>query len=63
VLGSGYYNGYDDGGYYGGDDTPYAYVGNQGLTDDDSDCAQRYRSYDPATGTYLGYDGQRHPCQ
>lgn len=25
-------------------------------------CAQRYRSYDPATGTYLGYDGQRHPC-
>jgi hypothetical protein len=25
-------------------------------------CAQRYRSYDPATGTYLGFDGQRHPC-
>lgn len=25
-------------------------------------CAQRYRSYDPATGTYLGNDGQRHPC-
>ncbi|WP_244610726.1 BA14K family protein [Microvirga pakistanensis] len=25
-------------------------------------CAQRYRSYDPASGTYLGYDGQRHPC-
>lgn len=25
-------------------------------------CAQRFRSYDPATGTYLGYDGQRHPC-
>jgi hypothetical protein len=25
-------------------------------------CAQRYRSYDPASGTYLGYDGARHPC-
>ncbi|MGH6739994.1 MAG: BA14K family protein, partial [Bradyrhizobium sp.] len=23
---------------------------------------QRYRSYDPASGTYLGYDGLRHPC-
>jgi hypothetical protein len=28
----------------------------------DSYCAQRYRSYDPATGTFMGYDGQRHPC-
>jgi hypothetical protein len=25
-------------------------------------CSQRFRSYDPASGTYLGYDGQRHPC-
>ena len=25
-------------------------------------CAQRFRSYDPSSGTYLGYDGQRHPC-
>lgn len=25
-------------------------------------CAQRYRSYDPYSGTYLGYDGYRHPC-
>jgi hypothetical protein len=29
---------------------------------DPSYCAQRYRSWDPASGTYLGYDGQRHPC-
>jgi hypothetical protein len=29
---------------------------------DASYCAQRYRSYDPASGTYLGYDGMRHPC-
>jgi hypothetical protein len=25
-------------------------------------CAQRFRSYDPSSGTYLGYDGFRHPC-
>ena len=30
---------------------------------DSSYCARRYRSYDPASGTYLGYDGRRHPCQ
>jgi hypothetical protein len=28
----------------------------------DTYCAQRYRSYDPASGTFLGYDGLRHPC-
>jgi BA14K-like protein len=42
--------------YYGGP----AYGGPGG--DDAGYCAQRYRSYDPATGTFLGYDGQRHPC-
>jgi hypothetical protein len=26
-------------------------------------CAQRYRSFDPQTGTYLGTDGARHPCR
>ena len=25
-------------------------------------CASRFKSYDPASGTYLGYDGLRHPC-
>ncbi|WP_018261242.1 BA14K family protein [Methylobacterium sp. WSM2598] len=25
-------------------------------------CARRFRSYDPASGTYLGHDGVRHPC-
>jgi hypothetical protein len=25
-------------------------------------CSQRFRSYDPASGTYMGYDGYRHPC-
>lgn len=25
-------------------------------------CMQRFKSYDPRSGTYLGYDGRRHPC-
>lgn len=25
-------------------------------------CMRRYKSYDPASGTYLGYDGLRHAC-
>lgn len=29
---------------------------------DPSYCAQRYRSWDPASQTYLGFDGLRHPC-
>jgi hypothetical protein len=28
-----------------------------------SACAMRHRSYDPATGTFVGYDGLRHPCR
>jgi hypothetical protein len=30
---------------------------------DDSYCAQNYRSYDPASGTYIGYDGLRRYCR
>lgn len=26
-------------------------------------CSSKYRSFDPASGTYLGYDGYRHPCE
>jgi hypothetical protein len=26
-------------------------------------CASKYRSFDPRSGTYLGYDGYRHPCR
>ena len=28
-----------------------------------SSCAQLYHSYDPATDTFLGYDGRRHACK
>jgi len=29
---------------------------------DMANCQARFRSYDPASGTYMGFDGTRHPC-
>ncbi|HET7848513.1 MAG TPA: BA14K family protein [Pseudolabrys sp.] len=64
-----YYGGYYGDGYY--DDGPYAYdYGDYDVygapvyaaSDDVQYCMQRFRSYDPQSGTYLGYDGERHPC-
>lgn len=55
----------DDYAYYGDDDGYYgdAYAAAPEYSGGDSaSCAMRYRSYDPASGTYLGYDGIRHPC-
>lgn len=52
-YGPGYY--YGPGPYYY-DDYAYSPGGSVAY------CEQRYRSYDPASGTYLGYDGVRHPC-
>jgi hypothetical protein len=51
-----YDEGYPSVGYY--DDAAPVY----GSDDSDGYCAARFRSYDPASGTYLGYDGLRHPC-
>lgn len=56
------YDDFYDNGYY--DDT-YVYDTAPTVTysqGDASYCAQTYRSYDPSSGTYLGYDGLRHPC-
>ncbi len=45
--------------YYG--PGPYAYeVEPSG--DATAYCLQRFKSYDVQSGTYLGYDGLRHPC-
>jgi hypothetical protein len=49
---------YDD---YDDYDAPYATAPLYGGGSDQY-CAQRYQSYDPSTGTFLGYDGVRHPC-
>ena len=39
---------------------PYAAMEN---STDGASCAARYRSYDPASGTFLGFDGRRHACE
>lgn len=54
-------NGYADNGYV--DDEPVVAVPSaSGGDSDDAYCRQRYRSYDPRTGTYLNNDGNRYPC-
>jgi BA14K-like protein len=55
------------GAYYGGyghdPHQYYDYYRGQGSTAESANsCAARFRSYNPATGTYLGYDGLNHPC-
>jgi hypothetical protein len=68
-VGSALGYGYGYGPYYGDDyayDNSYYDDGSSGYVVsggvDPSYCAQRYRSWDPASGTYLGNDGLRHPC-
>lgn len=60
--GYGYYGGpvYYDDQYYDSGVVAVAPV----PADDDAVayCMQTYMSYDPQSGTYLGYDGLRHPC-
>ena len=33
-----------------------------GQSADAAYCAARFHSYDPSSGTYLGFDGHRHSC-
>src|SRR6202011_4220387 len=33
------------------------------MSADNGYCSQRYRSYDPASGTYTDHDGRRHSCR
>jgi hypothetical protein len=56
-YGPGYYDDsyYDDGAVVAAEPAP---VGDDSV----AYCMQRYRSYDPASGTYLGNDGLRHSC-
>jgi len=43
---------------YGYQSEPYGYSGQGGV----ALCAQRFRSFNPATGTYRGYDGRERAC-
>ncbi len=64
-LGAPYaYNSYDDGYPYGyDDDYDDGYALYAGDDDHVAACFARYRSYDPATDSYMGYDGLRHRCR
>ena len=56
-----YYDPYYDPGYY----DPSYYYGDAPVTaapDAVSYCMQRFRTYDPSTGTYIGRGGVRLPC-
>jgi hypothetical protein len=58
VQNQGYYPVESDPGYGNREAAPV--VVNNG--DSVAYCEQTYRSYDPASGSYLGYDGFRHAC-
>ena len=64
--GYGYGYDYSPGYSYSPGYTGYAYspgyTTGYGGDSDDGYCSQRFRSYDPASGTYRGYDGRRHSC-
>ena len=58
MLAAPYYDGY---GPYAYEPGPYVYGPGYG-GNAVAYCMQRFRSYDPGSGTYLGFDGFRHPC-
>jgi hypothetical protein len=53
---------YGYGGYDPGYDQGYVAVSPYAGDGEVAYCQQRFRSYDLRSGTYLGFDGQRHPC-
>lgn len=59
------YRGENDRGGYGGN-YDYAPGGYVGVSAPGSDaiawCQAHFRSFDPATGSYMGFDGMRHSC-
>ena len=52
---------YDGYGPYAYEAGPYVYGPGYG-GDAEAYCMQRFKSYDPGSGTYLGFDGYRHSC-
>ena len=55
------------GSYYGArtyyyDAPPRPVYAEPAYDDEVAYCLSRFRSYDPRSGTYLGFDGYRHPC-
>jgi hypothetical protein len=58
-----YYGNYNYGYYYPGYNSGYNYGYGYGYPGaNQAWCEQHFRSYNPATGMYLGYDGAYHTC-
>jgi hypothetical protein len=60
---SGYYGSYGANAFWSGEAGPWGNTSYASMGPEESYCAERYRSFDPASGTYLGYDGRRHLCR
>jgi hypothetical protein len=58
-----YSGGYVPNGYVSGGPVSGAYGPSPGSAEWNAYCSSKYKSFDPATGTFLGYDGKRHYCQ
>ena len=62
-YGGGYYDrGWDWGGLFAGMILGGVFAAQPPYADSVGYCMRRFKSYDPRSGTYLGYDGYRHPC-
>jgi hypothetical protein len=42
---------------------PEAWAVRPGTPEWNAYCLNKYRSFNPATGTYTGFDGRQYPCQ
>jgi hypothetical protein len=60
---NGYYNGYGQGEHLRAGGGALDGNNSYAMSPGHRDCALRYWSYDPASGTYVGHDGRRHYCQ
>ena len=62
-VAAGYPSPYGGSGYYAYAQTPAPAVAPVTTGENAASCESRYHSYDPASGTFLGFDGVRHPCR
>ncbi len=62
LLGAPYAAGAYDDGYDDDDYAGYSYRGRYAGSGGEARCEATFRSFDPASGTYMGYDGVRRMC-
>jgi hypothetical protein len=60
---NGYYSGYGQAGHLQAGGGALDGNNSYAFSPDGGDCAQRYRSYNPASRTYVGHAGRRNSCR